>query len=345
LARYGQAFNDSAVARFSGPSNRLGKTFRARHRLLNFQRINPGSQNSGPFNPTSIKVKPVFGCSQGSNGSATCAYDAPAYVSVPNAGAWSQFSNVDVRFSWVRDPNQALDMQDISLYSFLYNNAIDGAEFERPNGNEVYSFSSGMGYLYPLRCDRGVAQVGTEGCVFPAAAAVYVLSRGDGSVREAAEHILEAQNGPLQSPGRFLLRPGTRAIADQSVTNGAALQRAKSETVGNENRDRSCRLAASLFNTRTPLNQSASCAAGSVSCECDEYPFAATWNGGRFNPEHTSVKRISAAHNRAAGSGKLSGFFRNERVLDFTQYPERVQPYDPSAESNRGGDDFWVYVR
>jgi hypothetical protein len=249
-----------------------------------------------------------------------------------------------MRFSWVRDPNQVLDIQDISLYSFLYNNAIDGAEFERPDGNDVYSFSSGMGYLYPLRCDRGVAHVGTEGCVFPAAAAVYVLSRGDGSVTEAAQHILEAQNGPLQAPGRFLLRPGTRAIADSSVAGSAALQRAKSEVVRRSNRDQSCTLASSLFNTRLPLNQSSSCVTGTQRCSCDEYPFAATWNGGRFNPEHTSAKFINNDHNQNAGSGNLTGFYRVQRVLDFTQYPEQVQPYDPSAESNRGGDDFWVHV-
>jgi len=217
---------------------------------------------------------------------------------------------------------------------------------ERPNGNGMFGFSSGMGFLYPLRCDRGVAHLNTKGCVFPAAAAVYVLSRKDDTVKEAAEHILEAQTGPLQSPGKFLRRPGTRAMADQSVMGGAALQRAKSETVRKENRAESCGTKlTSLIKTRQPLSQSSACAAGTVPCECDEYPFAATWSGGRFSPEHTSVKRISRDHNQAAGGGKLSGFFRTERVLDFTQYPEQIQPYDPSAESNRGGDDFWVYVK
>ena len=135
-------------------------------------------------------------------------------------------------------------------------------------------------------------------------------------------------------------------MADASVMGGNALQRAKSTVVGNSNRKESCgKQLASLINVRQPLSQSASCTAGLQACSCDEYPFASTWNGGRFNPDHTSVKRINDDHNKKAGIGNLSGFYRIQRILDFTNYPEQVQPYDPNAESNRSGDDFWVYVK
>jgi len=178
---------------------------------------------------------------------------------------------------------------------------------------------------------------------------VYVLSKAAGSdVQEAAEHIFAAQNDPdpaKRSPGKWLLKPGTRAVADESVRADKALQRAKSEVVQEENRKRSCSLATSLYNTRLPLNQSASCAAGKQRCSCDEYPFASTWSGGNFDPERTSAKLINYVHNGNAGSGRLTSFFTKQRVLDFTQYPDQVQPYDPSAESNRGGDDFWVHIK
>jgi hypothetical protein len=198
-----------------------------------------------------------------------------------------------------------------------------------------------------VRCDSNEAKAKTEGCVLPKAAPVYVLVSAAGSlVEEAAVDVREAQNGPLNAPGKFLLAPGTRAVADNSViANGNALQRAKSRKIGDFNRRASVSLDNSLYNTRLPLNQSVSCAAGLQDCEKDEYPFASTWNGGAFNRNRTSVKNINASHNRNAGSGNLTAFYTRERVLDFTFYPDNVSPYDPNAERNRGGDDFWVYVR
>lgn len=133
-------------------------------------------------------------------------------------------------------------------------------------------------------------------------------------------------------------------MADASVTGVDALQRAKSLVVQDANRKSSCSLASSLYKTRLPLNQSAACAAGTQVCSCDEYPFASTWNGGRFVPDRTSAKLINDAHNKNAGTGNLTGFYAQQRVIDYTSYPEIVTPYDPSAESGRGGDDFWVYI-
>ncbi len=130
-----------------------------------------------------------------------------------------------------------------------------------------------------LRCDVGLAQPNSSCCVLPDAAAVYVLSRGDTSVAEAAQHIFEAQNNPdssKRSPGKWKMKSGTRAVADASVTGVDALQRAKSLVVQDANRKSSCSLASSLYNTRLPLNQSAACNAGTQVCSCDEYPFAST---------------------------------------------------------------------
>jgi len=328
----------------SGPSNRLGKRIEIRQRLVNFKPAKQDPINSGPFSPSSIKTKPVIECDAGTSNSATCTFTTPT-LTVPLNGSWSDAARFDIQFNWAKGTDQLLDMESIQVFAQRYGYAVDGSDFARTQNNAEFGFLSNMNSPSPLRCDRGVAQANTEGCVFPQAAAVYVLSRADGTVKEAAEHILEAQTGPLQAPGKFLLRPGTRALADSSVTGAAALQRAKSLTVQEENRKQSCSLATSLYKTRLPLNQSATCAEGTQRCSCDEYPFASTWSGGRFNPDRTSAKNINFEHNLKAGSARLTNFYLAERVLDFTQYPEQVQPYDPNAESNRGGDDFWVYVK
>jgi hypothetical protein len=197
-----------------------------------------------------------------------------------------------------------------------------------------------------VRCDRKLAQAKSDGCVLPQAAPVYTLDASPGSTaEEAAVHVREAQNGPLNAPGKFLLAPGTRAVADNSVVSFNALQRAKSETIGDSNRKASYRLAGSLYETRLPLNQAVGCISAPSSCSHDEYPFASTWNGGAFSPNRTSVKFINAKQNTAGGGGSITGFYTKQRVLDFTFYPDNVSPYDPNAERNRGGDDFWVYVR
>ncbi len=201
-----------------------------------------------------------------------------------------------------------------------------------------------------IRCDRGVAQVGSDGCILPEAAPVYVLDSAQGSVvQEAAEHVREAQNGPLKSPGKFLLKPGTRAVADSSVIGINALQRLKYRPISRVNQRASCgSQSTSLIESRIPLNQSASCGAATQTCSCDEYPFASTWNGGNFAPNRTSVKRINAQHNATAGSSNLTNWYLKNRVLDYTIYTGEDGPmsaYDPNLESSRGGDDFWVFIR
>jgi hypothetical protein len=331
----------------SGPSTVLGKSVRYRARVIKYDQT--GFNNyKGPSKPD-VYLRAQPSCyAVGDSGfpqpaSASCDF-TPKPIRVSGGGQWSDWADMPVRMGWVNAPGDLYDMAFFRIQLTLFDARIAGSDdqFRRPGLRQPYVIESTLGTLPVLRCDRGLAKVGSSGCVFPQAAPVYVLDRADRSVAEAAEHIFEAQTGPLQSPGNYLPKVGTRAIAANS---GNALQRAKSETVQEENRKRSCRAADSLINFRIPTNQSAKCAANSQVCSCDEYPFASTWNGGRFGPARTSAKRINADQNRDAGSGKLTGFYTSQRVLDFTQYPEQVQPYDPSAETNRGGDDFYVVVK
>lgn len=250
------------------------------------------------------------------------------------------------------DPLEPSSMLDVAFFNVLldtFEARIDCADpsFLRPGGRGSEVAYGGLGYLPVLRCDRGLAKVGTAGCVFSDAAAVYVLEGADSEVKDAAEHIFEAQNNPdpdKRSPGKFLLKEGSRAFAEGALS-GNALQRAKSRVVQEENRKKSCSLASSLLNTRLPLNQSPMCAASTQTCSCDEYPFASTWNNGNFRPERTSAKKINDSQNKAAGTGTLTQFYTSQRVIDYTLYPDQVRPYDPNAELNRGGDNFWVFIR
>ncbi|WP_181810911.1 NucA/NucB deoxyribonuclease domain-containing protein [Streptomyces ipomoeae] len=51
--------------------------------------------------------------------------------------------------------------------------------------------------------------------------------------------------------------------------------------------------------------------------DCDEYPFAASKEGG--NPARGSARIISAGDNRSAGA-RLGGFYKNQRVLNGDAY-------------------------
>ena len=296
-------------------------------------------------------VRPRVDCLAFDQLASRCSYVATE-IEVPLNGQWSESRDIVVSFSWTQDANRPIDAERFLVGFSLFDYKAKGASFERPpERTESFNYSSGYGYAPELRCDRKVAQINTDGCVFTQAAPVYVLSKAAGlDVQEAAQHIFEAQNNAdpaRRSPGKWLLKAGTRAVADDSVLANNALQRAKSLTVQTTNRKASCANdnPNSLIKIRVPINQSASCVAGTQTCSCDEYPFASTWSGGNFDPGRTSVKIVNDKHNIKAGSGKLTTFFNQQRVLDFTVYPEQVQPYDPNAVSNRGGDDFWVHVK
>lgn len=306
----------------SGPSNVLSKRFTVRQRLINFARQTPPSSNVGDFNPQSIRTRPVFFCT-GTTSSPTCTYN-PVTLTVPlnetSTGGWSQPQSFEMHFDWTAAPDAGVDVETFLIYGGVTEIAVGDSSFARTNDNAPLSLSYTMA-TPPLRCDRNGAQQGSEGCVFPEAAAVYVLSRANTRVREAAEHIFEAQNGPLESPGRFQVGEGSRALPDSSVTGSRALQRAN-RRVATFNRARTCEGDTSLYATRLPLNRSQSCTAGTGSCQCDEYPFATTWSGGYLDPSRTSAKEINGTQNASSGGG-LSPFFNKERVLDFTRYPER----------------------
>lgn len=78
-----------------------------------------------------------------------------------------------------------------------------------------------------------------------------------------------------------------------------------------------------------PESFEASCpTAATAGCQCDEYPFASTLQGGYTLPASTSTRRILGIHNVKGGT-EWSRALRIERVL-----PDEV-----------GTDPVWVYVK
>jgi hypothetical protein len=176
-----------------------------------------------------------------------------------------------------------------------------------------------------LRCDKGMAVNGGNGCVYAQAPAVYMLSVG-GPEREAAEHIRDAQAA--------VSRGGLTLDGDQYLAAPSnALQRTKFASTKNDNRRAACGdNSTSLLITR-PALRSASCLQNATGCSCDEYPYASTYNGAAFDPSGTSVKIIRNSSNGTGGTRHLQ-FLQAERVLDFTE----------SETSAPNGENFWVHI-
>lgn len=338
-----------------GPSTVLSKKYQFE---LTVDSFTPDSSYPGPIKRPAILMQPVLDCITNFYtavpNSGTCTPDQLPQVRVSPDGAPATSSFV-VNFNWTKSEGEAHDLEAFLVRLERINFAVDGGfGLQLPsNSSPDYFDPKVTSYPSKLRCDRGVAQVDKSGCVYEEAAAVYVLRLDDPAVSEAAEHIKYAQaggvppadpNGPpnsgqlAPSPGKFLLKPGSRALPDDSVTGGG-LQRLKDdEGVAKLNRSASCKLSTALIAVRNP-EPSASCKTDLSNCECDEYPFASTWNGGYFAPDSTSVRRINKAQNNAAGGGTLTQWYLRERVIDLTVYPP-----DGSVPSPGGGDRFWVHV-
>ena len=130
----------------------------------------------------------------------------------------------------------------------------------------------------------------TPGCVFPSASPVFTLSRSDAKVKQSANHILDAQRKIAGHPGA-----------------STPLHRITNEKTINAHRKAMC---AKVHNP-DPKKY-----------DCDEYPFAASKEGG--NPARGSTRIISAGDNRSAGA-RLGGFYKAQRVLNGDGYYVRIK--------------------
>ena len=128
------------------------------------------------------------------------------------------------------------------------------------------------------------------GCVFPSFSPVFSLSRSDAQVKQSANHILDAQNKITGHPGAST--PLHRITSPKTID---AHRRAMCAKVHNPDPKK---------------------------YDCDEYPFAASKEGG--DPSRGSTRIISASDNRSAGA-RLGGFYKIQRVLNGDGYYVRIK--------------------
>lgn len=326
-----------------GPPNVLQKRVSLTLRAIDFT-LAPQS-SADRMEP--VQVMPIFSCGPakdlfGEPPACSLVLGKPIVVRLDGREASGDFV---IDFNWAQPPTQRKDVVTFFLRFDTFAYSVGGAVFDVASG-EAQVFDSGLdGAGILVRCDRGVAKAGTKGCVFPQAAAVFSVSGVAEKGAEAVSHMEAAiEHG---APGRFRMRPGFRTIADEESTGqSAALRRTQIAAMRDANRYASCANVGTSIISRHP-QRSASCPNGRADpCDCDEYPFASTYQGAFQNRETTSARFISPTDNRAVGSA-LAEFYTRQRVIDMSyETGERgtlTNPY-PSFVLDESGDSFWVHI-
>jgi hypothetical protein len=345
---YGSFRWETRVGSYGQP-NGLNKTFSFSSRVMRTAAASLQSEKRSDALPP-ITYQPEFKCISRADDNAQCKLN-PITVSLkalaripsdPNIG-WSNPVNTEVSVSWAEGDGswREFDFGNMILYYAGPGQSIDLT-------TRYWIESSG---LEPLRCDKKVADGTSLGCVYPRAPAILVLAANDGRIAEAAAHIREAQ--AAGSPGGLYIENG---VAFTSVftsplqrTRVTALKGRDTPPAEGANRNYSCKYAESVIRLRP--KSSSTCPIDGAGCDCDEYPFNSTWNGGYLNRDATSAKYINSKQNRAAGSTALFRFYANERVIDLTPDPGITFTQDLTPEelsraipARTGGDDYWVHV-
>ena len=339
VARYkvGEADLETRVAIW-GPYNSLSKNLTVGARLRNFK----GEVDyPHPVREPAMVLTPRLYCQAGRLTALASCTATKTSITVQLGSTTFATTEMKVDFGW-RMGNRIGNFENFGVTIDQFAQRPSGAPADRPGGWPPETFNAmGVASLAKLRCDKGMVHGKEEGCVFPAASAIYDLTK-IANIQEAIDHINEAQTGPIKAPGKFKgFKVLARAVADSEPDGSGhrydGLQRTKYPWVNEANRDAACRNRDALIKVRLPLNASSSCGANSSgACSCDEYPFASTWSGAMTDPNRTSAKMILASHNSGSGSSILTNFLRHERVIDFAA----------TASSGHGENDYyWVKVK
>jgi len=146
--------------------------------------------------------------------------------------------------------------------------------------------------LGPARCDS-IAVKGSSGCVFSDVAAEYfVYLTGHNEDKVAAN----VNRGERSKPAHF-----------GWLGHGSPLTRATSSSVAAANRRKAC--GRKNFKPLT----------------CDEYPFAATFQGAKFFPADNVTAGVPGSQNSAEGAFRVA-MYRSERLLNDDPYWVFVKP-------------------
>ncbi|KOV58787.1 hypothetical protein ADK64_35595 [Streptomyces sp. MMG1121] len=138
----------------------------------------------------------------------------------------------------------------------------------------------------PVRCDNALPGTSKIGCVMPYIPEMVYAKNGE--FPELAKHIEYAQN-TLKLPGKH----GTTKYLTR-LTNATKIRK---------NRDKSCP-------SSRPRPQGK---------QCDEYPFASTWQGASTGGGKFSWRMINAKQNREGGQA-LGNFYLYNRIIEKDQF-------------------------
>jgi plastocyanin len=337
---YGTATVESRMSVY-GPSRGLSKQVSLDVTVKDF-RLNPGYPSiliAPGF--VSVKIQPEVLCiAYEASVDPKCNVTAPPITAVFGVPAFVSFN---VPFSWKKRPadpavlgDRPFDVETFRVGFNRFNYTLYGDKFEIPRAGGAKRFmSSNLGESAKIRCDRGFPKMnGSDGCVFTDAAPVYDMTNRNAP--ETLGHVREAIRGlnefyPIFAPGKFVLKPGSRAIAGDSE----GLERTTDDATRDLNRFAAYEAADSIYKTRLPLNKTLRCQISVSGCEHDEFPFASTFNGAAFARDRTSVKLVEGTDNQRGGT-PIGNFYVRERVLDFNSYPLVTPRVD--------GTLFWVFI-
>ncbi|WP_257350192.1 NucA/NucB deoxyribonuclease domain-containing protein [Pseudalkalibacillus decolorationis] len=158
------------------------------------------------------------------------------------------------------------------------------------------------------------------------------------ALEEAGEHWKFAMENPEQTKPQVLGKKIPGAVGERPLTR---MYSKRHRDKYNRNRDKTSRVCKREFGKSPPGKQ------------CDEYPFASTWQGSATNGQDWfSIRMISKDSNEAAGTW-LGAWYAYTRILDHDPFyvqveaPEKIatirsegQPQE--GQDNRSSDNFSI---
>ncbi|MFW1984443.1 NucA/NucB deoxyribonuclease domain-containing protein [Acinetobacter guillouiae] len=262
-------------------------------------------------NPTGpiIHIAPRLGCGTDEQGGINCSTVGNPSV-VLNPGLSPEIT-VNTNMNMYSTSEKEIPMTIEGNYNIVGQSLVDDTAKNFEDNN-----------IPVVRCDVKLAKSNTSGCVFFDAPAVMrtINLTTTPEVRESAEHIRDAQNSGL--PGRYVPQ-------EDSILPGYGsqpLKRLRDFAARKANREFSLGICRAQDNTYSETcDPDGDSDDPEVSCQCDEYPFAATQEGGNNSPSPgVSARKILASDNASAG-GKLGVFFNQQRVLDGEEFYVNVE--------------------
>ncbi|MBM0274520.1 NucA/NucB deoxyribonuclease domain-containing protein [Micromonospora tarensis] len=236
----------------------------------------------------------------------------------------SQVDLKDTVAGWMARPSRSLTFSSS-------NNVGSGLDFRVPawlimdhrtipaaSDNLLPSMQAGM-FESKIRFDSaGRTVVGRDyGSVFTDAPLIYMLSLSEDAVKQSARHIYDALNHPQRTfpswlgktvPGGSMQDPLTRLTDQQKIL---------------ENRNESIKVCKDIWGDNY--------AQGGL--QCDEFPFASTYQGGKYGPASNggylrfSARPIPGDDNNAGGGSRLGQkFYWENRILDGEAFYVRIDP-------------------